>query len=195
MKITRKKIAGFTLVELMIVLLIGSILLTMAIPSLRSIVQRNQVDVVTQELATALFYVRSEALKRQMNVTMCVSNADGSACESNSSRYNYANGWIIYMDCDDDGSYDQLVRTCDLNHDGVNEATELLKVHEKLDTDLTVTGTGSYAAEIGYMMSGRIRGIGGSLTVDLLSVNQGNVSAKKVVVANSGRIRTAVVSH
>ncbi len=190
-----KRTTGFTLVELMIVVAISSILLTLAVPSLRSMVQRNQVDIVAQELSAALFYVRSEAVKLKMDVIMCVSNADGSDCESDAQKYNYANGWIIYMDCDDDGNYDQLVRTCDLNGDGTNETTELLRVHENLDTNLTVTGNGNYVAEIGYMMNGRVKGVGGSLTVDLLSINQGNVSTKKVVVANSGRIRTTTVPH
>ena len=86
------------------------------------------------------------------------------------------------------------LKYCDLNHDGTKDAVELLKVHEKLDTNLTVTGNGSYAANIGYMMNGRVKGVGGSLTIDLLSIGSGTTAAKKVIVANSGRIRTAVVS-
>ncbi len=186
---------GFTLVEMMVVLAISSILLTMAVPSLRTMVQRNQIDIVTNELVIALFYVRSEALKRNMDVVLCVSNADGSDCESDADKFNYANGWLIYMDCNGNGDFDQLAFTCDLNRDGTNDTAELLRVHEKLDTDLTVTGNGNYAGEIGYMMNGRVRGIGGSLSIDLLSINSNLVSVKKVVIANSGRIRTEIVSE
>ncbi len=190
----RTKHTGFTLVEMVVVLAISSILISLAAPSFQTMVDKNRVDTVTNELANALFYVRSEALKRRMDVILCVSNASGSDCET-VEPFDYANGWLIYMDCDGNG---ELGGETDVNEltctDGTNNMAELLKVHEKLDTHLTVTGNSSYTENIGYSMNGRIKGIGGSLTVDLLSINNAGVSAKKVVVANSGRIRTAVVS-
>ncbi len=197
---TRSIASGFTLVEMLVVVSISAILLSMAIPSLKNMVSKSRVDTVTDELATALFYVRSEALKRRMDVVLCVSNADGSDCEPEvvGKTYDYAKGWLIFMDCDDNGEYGgdgdaAAALTCDLDRNGVAETAELLRVHEPLDTQLTVTGNGNYDAKIGYEMNGRINGIGGSLTIDLLTINEGGVSAKKVIVANTGRIRTDVV--
>ncbi len=187
------KQSGFTLVEMMVVLAISSILITLAAPSFTTMVDRNRVDIVTNELASALFYVRSEALKRRMDVILCVSNEAGSACKADA-PFDYAKGWLIYMDCDGNGKLGGDTNAAELVcSDGTNNTSELLRVHEKFDTHLTIEGNGNYAAKIGYMMNGRIKGIGGSLTVDILSVNNGAVSAKKIVVANSGRIRTTVV--
>lgn len=199
-KVTRKRSSGFTLVEMLIVVSISAILLSMAVPSLKTMVNKSRVDTVTNELATALFFVRSEALKRRMDVVLCVSNSPGTDCESQEGNYDYAHGWLVYMDCDDNGEYGgtgntPTALTCDLDGDGTVDTAELLRVHEPLDTQLTVTGNGNYDAEIGYGMNGRINGIGGSLTIDLLTINNGNVSAKKVIVANTGRIRTDVVNH
>lgn len=195
-----KQSFGFTLVEMLIVVSISAILLSMAVPSLKNMVNKNRVDTVTDELATALFYVRSEALKRRMDVVMCVSNSAGTDCETNTANHDYAHGWLIYMDCDDNGEYGgdgnaPTALTCDLDRNGTAETAELLRVHELLDTQLTVIGTGNYANKIGYGMNGRVNGIGGNLTIDLLAINNGGVSAKKVIVANTGRIRTDVVNH
>ena len=198
----QKKSSGFTLVEMLIAVSISAILLSLAIPSLTNMVNKSRVDTVTDELATALFYVRSEALKRRMDVVLCVSNTDGSDCEPEvaGKTYDYAKGWLIYMDCDNNGEYGgdgdaATAFTCDLDRNGTAETAELLRVHESLDTQLTVIGTGNYDAKIGYGMNGRINGIGGNLTIDLLAINNGGVSAKKVIVANTGRIRTDVVNH
>ena len=190
----RNATVGFTLVEMIVVIAISSILLSMAAPSFTRMVDRNRVDTVTNELATALFFVRSEAMKRRMNVYLCVSDDTGSDCQSEA-PYDYAKGWLIYMDCDGNGELGGSGGVADLTCDyGSYTTGELLQVHEKLDTHLTVMGNGNFAAKIGYAMNGRVKGIGGSLTTDLLSVNDANVSAKKVVVANSGRIRTAVIT-
>ena len=199
-KTTQKRSAGFTLVEMLIVASISAILLSLAVPSLKNMVNKNRVDTVTDELATALFFIRSEALKRRMDVVLCVSNNAGTDCETEEVNYDYAHGWLVYMDCDDNGEYGgngntPTALTCDLNRDGTADTAELLRVHEPLDTQLTVTGNGNYDAEIAYGMNGRINDIGGNLTIDLLTINNGNVSAKKIVVANTGRIRTDVVNH
>ena len=196
----RRKTSGFTLVEMLIVVSISAILLSMAVPSMKSMLNRSRVDTVTDELATALFFVRSEALKRRMDVVLCVSNSTGTDCETDEANYDYAHGWLIYMDCDDNGEYGgtgnaATALTCDLDGNGTAETAELLKVHEPLDTHISVTGNGNYDASIGYSMSGRVNGIGGSITVDLLTINNGGVSAKKIIVANTGRIRTDVVDN
>ena len=188
------KQTGFTLVEMVVVLAISSILITLAAPSFQVMVDKNRVDTVTNELANALFYVRSEALKRRMDVVLCVSNASGSNCET-TEPYDYANGWLIYMDCDGNGELGGEVDVDELTcNDGTNNMAELLKVHEKLDTHLSVIGSEDFDSDIGYAMSGRVKGIGGNIEIDLLSINNVDVSVKKVVVANSGRIRTMVVS-
>lgn len=59
---------GFTMVELMTVLVIAGVLLSLAIPSFREMLARNRVEGVASELATDLQYARSEAVSRNMPV-------------------------------------------------------------------------------------------------------------------------------
>lgn len=59
---------GFTVIELMTVLVIAGVLLALAIPSFRELLARNRVEGIAGELATDLQYARSEAVSRNANV-------------------------------------------------------------------------------------------------------------------------------
>jgi len=80
---TKRANTGFTLIELMITLSILVILLTIAVPSFREFVQAQRVKTTSFDLFSAITYTRSEALKRNGDVTL--SAAAGG----------WANGWRI----------------------------------------------------------------------------------------------------
>jgi type IV fimbrial biogenesis protein FimT len=81
---TMKRAAlGFTLIELMITISIMVILLTVAVPSFREFVQSQRVKTTSFDLFSAITYARSEALKRNGDVTL--SAATGG----------WGNGWSI----------------------------------------------------------------------------------------------------
>ena len=65
-----KKQFGFTLVELMIALLIASILMSIVAPGMASLIEGNRVQASSESLFTSLMLTRSEALKRNRDVTM-----------------------------------------------------------------------------------------------------------------------------
>lgn len=79
----KKRLAGFTLVELMITIAIAGILASLALPSFRSFVQTQRVKSASFDLTAALTLTRSEAIKRNTNVAM--SQASGG----------WQNGWTI----------------------------------------------------------------------------------------------------
>lgn len=70
---------GFTLTELLIVVLILGILSSMALPSMLSLVEGQRVKSASFEIFAALTFARSEAIKRNSNVTLTpVLQADNS---------------------------------------------------------------------------------------------------------------------
>lgn len=66
----RAPMAGFTLIELMTVLSIVAIMLGVGIPTFRSFILSQRVTNASYDLAYTLNYARSEAIKRNTQVTV-----------------------------------------------------------------------------------------------------------------------------
>lgn len=79
----KRSVLGFTLIELMITISILVILLTVAVPSFREFVQAQRVKTASFDLFAAITYTRSEAMKRNGDVTL--SAATGG----------WGNGWSV----------------------------------------------------------------------------------------------------
>jgi prepilin-type N-terminal cleavage/methylation domain-containing protein len=76
---------GFTLVELLITVTIVGILATLAAPGLQQLVLASDVRGATSDLQTALYFTRSEAIKRAVNVEIVPASAD------------WKNGWLVRL--------------------------------------------------------------------------------------------------
>lgn len=83
MQLRKHTARGFTLIELMITLSILVILITVAVPSFKEFVQAQRVKTASFDLFAAITYTRSEALKRNSDVTL--SAASGG----------WGNGWSV----------------------------------------------------------------------------------------------------
>lgn len=88
------KVTGFTLIELMIVIVIIAIMISFAGPGLRNMVLQNRATGISEELVSALALARLEAVTRKANVSLCRSS-DGSGCSGSG---NWADGYILYVD-------------------------------------------------------------------------------------------------
>lgn len=67
---TKRSFAGFTLIELLVVVALIGILLSLAGPSFSGFFAKKRVEGIASELATDLQYARSEAVARNVSVTM-----------------------------------------------------------------------------------------------------------------------------
>lgn len=81
---------GFTLIELMIVLAIIGVILTIALPSFSEISMSTRLKAYANELVSSVYLARSEAIKRNEPMKLCVST-DGANCASG----NWNQGWIV----------------------------------------------------------------------------------------------------
>ena len=111
---------GITLVELLIVIAIAAILASLAGPSFSDFINRTRQSSVVSQLVSDLNRARSEAIKRNTPVLLCVRSTD-SACGTTT---NWQNGWL--MKCV-----------------GSTECDTPLAVHAALPTTLTLIGDDS----------------------------------------------------
>lgn len=88
---------GFTLIELIIVMLVVAILLTVAVPNFDSTLAESKLDKARYSLATSLAFARTEAVKRGTEVDLCVGTSDA-ACGTTDTGNNdsWGDGWKVY---------------------------------------------------------------------------------------------------
>jgi type IV fimbrial biogenesis protein FimT len=94
------KMAGFTIIELMITLVVAAILLSVAAPSFRAIIQENRLTTDINTLAASLNLTRSEAITRGIPATLCKSN-NTTSCVATA---NWHDGWIVFDESNDAGT-------------------------------------------------------------------------------------------
>ena len=82
-KARQNRVPGFTLIELLIIITLAGVLAAAALPSFRSFILSQRVKSASFDLVAALTQTRSEAIKRNANVSMTA--AGGS----------WKNGWTI----------------------------------------------------------------------------------------------------
>lgn len=162
---------GFTLLELLVTLSIAAILLAVAIPSYRGVVQRNAMAAAVNDLVGDLNYARSEAVTRGQMVLVCKS-ANQTACTTNGG---WNQGWIVYAPAPNSTAVTQNNR---------------LRVKSSLETQIQISGNANVANVIGFDANGFARDAGG-VTNGTLEARAGNgVQGTDIVISTSGRVRS-----
>lgn len=83
---------GFTLIELLVALLILAILVSIGLPSFRNLILDNRLTSSTNTLVGALQMARSEAVTLRDAITICPTNAGGTACNAST---NWSSGTLM----------------------------------------------------------------------------------------------------
>lgn len=92
---------GFSMIELLVTLTVVGILMAVALPNLSDMVKSNAVAAQSNHFSTTINLARSEAVKRNLNVFICV--RDGSACTTSGE---WEDGWIVFADINGNNALD-----------------------------------------------------------------------------------------
>lgn len=116
--------SGFTLLELVAVIVIAAVMVTMAVPSLVTFVKSNRMTTQINDFVASTNIARIEATKRGQRVVLCKSS-DGNTCSTTTTGWEQ--GWIAFVDANSDGIHDA--------------AEDIVSSHEALTSGTTLTGS------------------------------------------------------
>lgn len=159
--------AGFTLLELAVVLLLLSITASIAIPAWRSLLADNRLNIAANSLVLDLQRARSEALKRNAVVLVCAGDIR-SGCRDPGE---WSAGWIVAVD---------------INGDGQANPPDSFISETKPEPNTLIRST-RRSAPIAFHYDGRSPG---SNTTWSFCDPHAAARTRKVVLSNEGRIRT-----
>lgn len=91
-----RRCQGFTLIELMMTIVIFAVLAALAIPSFRDASLGSTLSSTANNLMASIQLARSEAIKRNKPVTLCVST-NGTSCAAGSAA-DWEQGWVVLDD-------------------------------------------------------------------------------------------------
>jgi type IV fimbrial biogenesis protein FimT len=89
--------AGYTLLELMVVVSIVGFMSLVAVPGVQDSMRRNAKESEMLDLMSAIALARSEAVTQSRPVTICRSR-DGAQCAAAPGGGDWSAGWIIFTD-------------------------------------------------------------------------------------------------
>jgi type IV fimbrial biogenesis protein FimT len=127
--------AGFTLTELLATLAVTGVVMSMALPSLSTVMNDQQRAGAVNELVTTLHLARSTAITRNQSVTVCASG-DGLSCGGQK----WEDGWIAFVDADLDHRPDEA---------------ELLNTGMATGADVTIRSA-EFQPHLSYRATGQI---------------------------------------
>ncbi|MFO1433639.1 MAG: GspH/FimT family pseudopilin [Candidatus Competibacteraceae bacterium] len=162
---------GFTLIEMMITVAIAAILLTVAVPGFQAFIANNRLSTQANTFISSLQLARSEAIKRNLSVTVCQSG-DGQSCNTTNG---FEQGWIVFVDPDNSNTRD------------TGEA--IILANQGLPQGMSLTGG---RTAISYRADGTVAPLNNT-TLHLC--HQGNTNGRDIVINVTGRIRVATVTN
>lgn len=88
---SRARSRGMTVIELMTALVVVAILVAIAVPSFKNASLSSRLSASANDLLASVQLARSEAIKRNVAVTLCAS-ADGATCAASGG---WEQGWVV----------------------------------------------------------------------------------------------------
>lgn len=138
-----KRETGFTIIELLIVVLIAAVLAALGGPAMGNFIKNNRLQSKTHAVMADVLFARSESVTRKKPVVMCRSgNVDATSPTCGGTAQNWgAGGYIVFVDEDANFTYgagDLLLRRGAKTSDNV-----ALMANAIADADLRYSPDGS----------------------------------------------------
>jgi type IV fimbrial biogenesis protein FimT len=167
---------GFTLLEALVVLALLAVLLTLAVPHLKGMQHKHQMQSQAEQLQSSLLLARSEALRRQQRVTVCARASEPVASEYCAAVGSWSQGWVVFVDANDNAR---------------REASEaVVQLHDPLPGFLTLQGNATVDRYVSYGPSGRSQSTTGAFQAGTLTLcGSGQAHVWRVVINAVGKPR------
>lgn len=190
----RKNIAGFTLLEMIITMVIAGVLASVGIPSMVSLIRNNRLAGQTNELISALLYARSEAIKRNGQVILCrstdlgtVTGATPPTCATGGTT-GWETGWLVYFDANNNATFDPPTTGANPYPSCATGNDCLMTSHEALTGGVTLVGNNNVTNRVTFNTIGLAVGSNGALVLKYAD-DTANTNTRLVCIATSGRAR------
>ncbi len=167
-------LAGFTMIELLVVVTVAALLLSLAVPSMSAMVDSQKAVSLLNAFVSSLNLARSEAIKRNARVVVCKS-ATGLACASSGG---WEQGWIVFHDANNNATLDT--------------GETVVQQRGPASGGLQFTGNLPVARYVSFGASGSSRLVSGAFqagTFTLCPAVGSGVEVRKIVLSGIGRFR------
>ncbi|THF62776.1 GspH/FimT family pseudopilin [Pseudothauera rhizosphaerae] len=162
--------AGFSLIELLVALAVLAVIAAIGVPSWQGLMRDTRLTSTSNEIFTALFHARSEAIRRGRRATLCTS-ADGEWCATG---VDWHAGWMLFEDGNDNGRRDA--------------GETIVAVSGARSGRLRITGNDPVRNYVSYVPTGMTRTTSGALQMGRFTICHGG-RGRQIVISASGRPR------
>jgi type IV fimbrial biogenesis protein FimT len=172
-----RKHQGWSLVESMVVLTIVAVMLAWGVPSFLTVIQQTRLSAATHDFTTSMALARSEAIKRNARVVMCVA-ASESACSPSGP---WSQGWLLFQDVNSNGALD--------------DTEQVIAYQQPLHAGLLIKGNMPVSKYISYTGTGRSHMLSGAIQMGTVSIchrASTGIDGRSIVINAVGRPRVSV---